>query len=313
MKNKNHNMKALIVGCGSIGTRHLHNLKTLGFSDIAICDEDKKRIDELSEKYKVKKFHDLDSALSFEPNFSIICTYPNSHTKLASMCIDANSHVFIEKPISSDINGVEHMVRKADAKKLKVAVGYNLRFDPGLNLLKKNMKKNKIFQPLSILSEWGHNIKWWRPGTDFKNHYILQKGSGIILDDSHEYDYVRWLLDDEVESVYCQTRKSMSIKTQTESIAAIVMKFKRGTIATFVIDYMRPYYERRCHVIGEKGDLKWEFMPKSGSWKEYGAKANSTVTSRFVNHAKIQTQNFGVKLNDMYINEITDFINSITD
>ena len=154
MKNKNHDMKGLIIGCGSIGSRHLHNLKTLGFSNVAICDEDKQKVHKLSKKYNIKKFYDLDSALSsFEPDFSIICTYPDSHVKLASSCIDFDSHVFIEKPISSNLNGVERMLKKADAKNLKVVVGYNLRFDAGLNLLKKNIKKNQISTPMSILSE----------------------------------------------------------------------------------------------------------------------------------------------------------------
>jgi predicted dehydrogenase len=312
MKNKSFDLNALIVGCGSIGTRHLHNLKSLGLSNIAIYDENKTKLNKLSKEYGVIKFNSLDSALSiFKPDFSIICTYPSSHVKLALSCINFNSHVFIEKPLSSNLYGVEHMLKKADGKNLKIAVGYNLRFDMGLNLLKRNIKKNIDPIPLSILSEWGHNIKWWKPGTNFKNHYILQKGNGIILDDSHEYDYVRWLLDDDVDSVYCQTRKSKKIKTETESIASIILKFKKGTIATFVIDYMRPYYERKCHVICENGDLKWNYVPKNGSWKQYGAKATSSVNSRFLNHKKTKTENFIVRLNDMYLNEIDDFINSI--
>jgi len=312
MKNKNSDLKGLIIGCGSIGSRHLHNLKSLGFSNIAIYDENKMKLNTLSKKYDVIKFDNLKSALDiFKPDFSIICTYPSSHVKLTLLCINSNSHVFIEKPLSSNLNGVEQMLKKADRKNLKIAVGYNLRFDMGLNLLKKNIHKDTDPVPMSILSEWGHNIKWWKPGTDFKNHYILQKGNGIILDDSHEYDYVRWLLNDDVSSVYCQTRKSKKIKTQTESIASIILKFKKGTIATFVIDYMRPYYERKCHVIGENGDFKWNYVPKNGSWKQYEAKATSSVDSRFLTHKKTKTENFTVKLNDMYLNEIKDFTNSI--
>ena len=303
-------MKGLIIGCGSIGARHLHNLKSIGINNIAICDTDSKKVDELSKKYTTKKFYDLESALTFEPDFSLICTYASSHTETALSCINANSHVFIEKPLSSEINGVEKMLKRADAKKLKVAVGYNLRFDPGLNLLKSKLKNSTISNPLSIFSEWGHHIKMWRPGTNFKNHYVLKKGSGIILDDSHEYDYVRWLLDDEVHSVYCQTRKIKSIKTQTESIASMILRFKKGVIANFVIDYVRPSYERRCHIIGEKGDLKWEYTPKQGSWKEYNAKANSSVIVNILGHQRQQTK-FLIKTNDMYRNEIKDFVNSI--
>src|SRR5256885_5918631 len=135
MKNTISNMKGLIIGCGSIGTRHLHNLKKIGVRDIAICDEDKKKVDDLAKKYDTKKFYDLNSALTFEPDFSIVSTYPSSHTKIASYCISVNSHVFIEKPISSNLNGFKEMLKKADTQKLKLAVGYNLRYNPGLKFI----------------------------------------------------------------------------------------------------------------------------------------------------------------------------------
>ena len=313
MKNHLSNMKGLIIGCGSIGQRHLHNLKKIGIKNIAICDKDKKRVNELSKKYNTPKFYDLNSALSFEPDFSVICTYPNSHLQIASACIDMNSHIFIEKPISSDLRGIEMMLKRAHVKRLQVAVGYNLRFDPGLCLLKKKLMKSEISKVLSIFSQWGHNIKLWRPGTDYKNHYVLKKGSGIILDDSHEYDYIRWLLNDDVESIYCQTRKITSIKTETESLAAIILKFKKGIIANLVIDYVRPKYERTCQIIGEKGDMKWEYAVKEKNWKNYGVLANSTVTTSFVGSKSALRKNFVVKSNEMYVNEIKNFIHSVTE
>src|SRR5206468_4742430 len=72
---------ALPICCGSIGTRHLHNLKKIGVRDIAICDEDKKKVDDLAKKYDTKKFYDLNSALTFEPDFSIVSTYPSSRSE----------------------------------------------------------------------------------------------------------------------------------------------------------------------------------------------------------------------------------------
>ena len=311
MTNSIANMKGLIIGCGSIGERHLHNLKKIGIREIAIYDKDKKRVNELSIKYKVQKFHNLDSALSIKPDFSLICTYPNSHLEIANTCVDANSHIFIEKPISSNLIGVERMLKKARSKKLQVAVGYNLRFEKGLSLIKKKLQSSIISTPLTIFGEWGHNIKLWKPGTDYRNHYVLKKGSGIILDDSHEYDYFRWLLGDDVKSVYCQTKKISSIRTETESIATIILKFRKGTIASLVIDYIRPNYERRCHIIGEKGDLKWEYIPIGSGWRNYDTKAHSKVTTNFVQHKSIMHNNFIVKSNDMYILEVQNFVHSI--
>ena len=93
--------------------------------------------------------------------------------------------------------------------------------------------QKEIGKPLSILIKFGHNIKFWKPGTNYRNHYILKKGGGIILDDSHEYDYLGWLFDDEIKSVYCQTQKTNSIKTETESFASMILKTKKGLIDAY--------------------------------------------------------------------------------
>jgi len=308
MKNSILNKRALIIGCGSIGERHLHNLKNLGFYNIAIFDKDKSKTKAISKKFKTKSFYNLKSSLSFNPDFSIICTTPKSHLYLANECIMIGSHVFIEKPLSNNLDKVDKILKKADSKKLKVAVGYNLRFDKGLNFIKKTLKKEKVF-PLSILSQWGHNIKFWKQGTDYKSHYILKKNGGIVLDDSHEYDYLRWLLDDEVVSVYSQTKKTTTIKTQTESIAAIILKFRKGTIASILMDYVRPNYERTSHIISEKGDVRWSFVPKKGSWKNYKSKAFSNVTMNLFN--KSIRKKFLINTNDMYLAEISDFLQCI--
>jgi predicted dehydrogenase len=311
MKHPSNKLKALVIGCGSIGERHLHNLKKIGIKNIAIFDMDRKKVETLSRKYLTQKFDSLESALSFKPDFSVICTYPSSHLEIANQCINHGSHIFIEKPISSNIIGVQSLLKKADSRKLKVTVGYNLRFDPALLMIKGKLSRFEISRPLSISSEWGHNIKLWRPGKKYQNHYILRKGSGIILDDSHEYDYMRWLLDDEIQSVYCQTMQSNSIKTETESLAIMMFKFRKGTIGNLVIDYMRPNYERKCQIIGEKGSLKWNFSIQNGSWKNYNNKANSSITTILLENHVNKNNTFRIRSNDMYIYEMRNFVQSI--
>ena len=301
----------MIIGCGSIGERHLYNLKNLGIENISIFDTDSKRLSSLSKKYSVKQFSNLESALSSKPNFSIICTFPNSHLQIANYCIKSNSNIFIEKPISSDILGVIKMLNSAKSKRLKVAVGYNLRFDKGLNLLKQKLQQRKIGRPLSIMIKFGHNIKFWRPGTNYKNHYILKKGGGIILDDSHEYDYLRWLFEDEIKSVYCQTRKTSNIKTETESFASITLKSKKGLVANLNVDYLRPSYERGCYIIGEKGSLQWDYNLTKPSWSTYSQKVNSKVTLQLLSKPSTVVFNNIVKVNDMYVKEIQNFLESI--
>lgn len=304
-------LKCIVIGGGSIGERHIHNLKKIGLENIAVVDKNKKKIDKLSKKYSIKKFYNLNSAWSFEPDFSLICTWSDSHISLANSCIKNNSHVFIEKPISSNLVGVNQLLKKARSKKLKIAVGYNMRFEKGLTLLKEKLRHLEIGSPISIHSQWGNNISNWIHPDSKKNHYVLEKGGGVILDDSHEYDYIRWLLNDEVKSVYCQTNNSTKMKTKTDSLASIILKFKKGCVASLVIDFVRPTYERTCHIIGEKGDLKWNYLRGNPS-KNFQTKANSTVTTRLLKNGKSCSKHFNLKVNDLYFSEINNFITSIT-
>jgi len=308
---KNYDISGLIIGCGSIGERHLYNLKKIGINNLSVFDKNKLQAEKISKKYKIKKFNDIHSSLDSKPTFSIISTFPSSHIELANLCIDANSHLFIEKPISSDMNGVERLLRRSRLKKLKVAIGYNMRFERGLQTVKKKLADYEIGLPLTLSIQWGHNIKFWRPGKNYKDHYVLKKGGGIVLDDSHEYDYVRWLLDDDVKSVYAQTKKINSIKTKTDSLSAFILKFKKGTIASFMIDYVRPQYERKCQIIGEKGDLKWQLIPQPSSWKDYNSMASTYIETRFIHKRKNTHHQFNFKMNTMYSEEIHDFVKSI--
>jgi predicted dehydrogenase len=311
MKGDLKNLSGLIIGCGSIGERHLYNLKNLGIENLCVFDSNKDKSLEISDKYSVKSFLDLDSALQSKPTFSVISTFPETHLKIANLCIKNDSNVLIEKPISSKIQGISNMLNNAKTKKLKVAVGYNFRFDKGLNNLRNQINNNIIGRPISILIKFGYNIQFWRPGLNFKNHYILKEGGGIILDDSHEYDYLRWLLKDKIDSMFCQTSNRSKIKTKTESFATMTLKSKTGILANINIDYLRPKYERGCYIIGEKGSLKWDYKMIKSSKKNYNQKANSKVTLQILSKpSKIIFEN-QVKINDMYILEIKDFIDSI--
>jgi|TARA_B110000438_G_scaffold300360_1_gene352578 predicted dehydrogenase len=311
MKKKIQNLAGLVIGCGSIGRRHINNLKNLGVKNLSVFDKDKKLLDDVSKKYSIKKFDNLQTALSFKPDFSVICTFPKSHIQIANQCLKYNSNILIEKPLSSDLKGITTMLNNAKSKNLKVAVGYNLRFDKGLILLKQQIQKKLIGKPISIMSKFGHNIQFWRPGTDYKNHYILQKGSGIILDGSHEYDYLRWLFEDEIETVYCQTQKNCNIKTETESFASMILKFKKGLVANVNIDYLRPTYQRGCYILGEKGSLRWEYNLTKSAWSNYSQKVNSKITLQLISKSSNTIFNNKVQVNDMYVSEMKNFIESI--
>jgi len=308
---KFENINCLVIGSGSIGSRHAYNLKKLGIKNISIFDKNNSVSKKISESLKINHHPTFDSALSSNPDLCLVCTYPSTHIEIAKQCLKKNAHIFIEKPISSNIVNVNSLLTKAKQKKLKIGIGYNLRFDPGLLNIRKKIQLNSLGKIHTISVQWGNHIKNWQPGTDFHEHYILKEGGGIILDDSHEYDYLRWILDDEVDSVYCQTNKTSSFKTKSESSASIILRFKKGTITNLLLDYVRPNYERNCHIIGEKGSIKWENHSLThSSWNKFNSRSFSKVVTTNLKN-KTKTDLFKFKTNQLYIQELNHFLNSL--
>lgn len=280
-------MKLLIIGCGSIGERHLRNLRALGIKEIIVSDTDKERLSCTVRKYGIKlSFPDFRRALNERIDAALICTPPDSHLAIALEIIDYGAHVFMEKPISNSLNGIEGLVGKSKKKKLAVMVGYNLRFDSGLRLVKKILSRGQIGNILSARAEFGQYLPYWRPWQDYRKSYTAREscGGGIIFDASHEIDYLRWLLG-EVKEVACFSGRVSKLDVDAEDTAEIMLRFKKGTIAGIHLDFVRHDYSRNCELIGEKGTIIWDY-PKNyvkvysagkKRWQAFNTEGDSNV------------------------------------
>jgi predicted dehydrogenase len=83
-------------------------------------------------------------------------------------------------------------------------------------------------------------------------------GGGIILDASHEIDYVRWLLG-EVKSVYCAADHLSSLEVDVEDTASLILRLRDGAIAEVHLDCVQRGYARSCKVIGDAGTVVWDY------------------------------------------------------
>ena len=292
-------MKFLIIGCGSIGRRHAKNLKELGEEVIGtdIVPDNRKWIEE---NLGIKTFEELKDALSKEkPDAALVCTPPHLHVLIAKQALAAKAHVFIEKPISHDGKGVDALLKFAAKRKKIIAVGYNLRFHKGIAKLKELVDSGAIGRVVSARILFGQYLPLWRPTQDYRKSYTASKsmGGGIILDDSHEIDYARWLMGEVVE-VGCIAAKVSNLEVETEDTADMTLKFKSGSIAQIHMDFVRQDYARNCELIGEKGTIKWDYT--------------KAVIEIYRAETK-QTETIDVKCepNEMYVDEMKQFIECI--
>jgi predicted dehydrogenase len=254
-------MRILVVGCGSIGQRHIHNLIRIGGNDIAVCDSNKELLSTVTLALKIKdKFASLDDALKQQFDAVTVCTPSAFHVPAALAAVQKGYPVFIEKPLSNSLTGVQELLQAADKSKIPVMVGFNLRFHPCLQKIKQFLNENKIGKKINIRVQVGQFLPDWHPTQDYRKSYSAQKalGGGIILDAVHEIDYVRWFMG-EVEQIFCYAGKLSNLEIDTEDNAEILLKFKSQAIGEIHMDYIQRSYNRSCEIIGDEGTITWNF------------------------------------------------------
>ena len=294
------NYRALVVGCGSIGRRHAKNLKSLGLQGLAFCDTNAEALQQCRKDVEGELFSNYGEALeNFKPSIVLVCTPPVCHVEEALLALRARAHVFIEKPLSHESSGVEILIAEARRHDRSVQIGYNLRFHPGLQILKELIDSGKIGRVLWLNVEAGQYLPDWRPWQNYRESYSARKelGGGIILDGSHELDYVCWLLGRPTE-VSCRAEHLSGLDVDVEDSAWIYLTFPERRRAELHLDFVQRTYTRTCKVVAEGGTALWDFTSQEVRW--FSAEQPGWQSIPYV-----------FEVNDMYVAEMRHFLESL--
>ena len=290
-----------VIGCGSIGNRHINNLmslkKKLSISKIFIYDSNKKNIDKyiLNPLIEVcKKEKEL-----FIKSSAVIISSPNHlHSKHALEAVRNNCNILIEKPFSHNLKLVNQIVSIAKKKKLIVMTGYMLRYYQPFIEAKKIIETNKLGKIYFAQINCGIYLPNWRPHLDYRNNYGSKKsqGGGVILDIIHEINYARWFFGN-FKSISSYIKKLSNLEINTEDFASINLISKKNVFINLTLDYLNQAYNRNFNIVGEKGTMRWNFLTHN---LEIFLKRNKSWKSI------IQLNNYD--FNETYKKEISNFI-----
>ena len=261
------NPSILVVGCGSIGTRHIRNLRSLGLESTAVCDSDPEQLSSAVSEFGVAGYDNLEKALdSVSPEVVLVCTPPYLHIRQAMAAVLRGAHIFVEKPLSHSLEGIQELLDESSGRKRIVQVGYNFRFHPGLQKVKSLLEEGAIGRVLWARAECGQYLPDWRPERDYRRSYTgsRSEGGGIILDGSHEIDYMRWLLGEAVQ-VYCLADTLSDLQVDTEDTASMVLRFASGCLGEIHLDFVQRKRIRSCKIVGTEGTIRWDHLEGSVS------------------------------------------------
>lgn len=284
-----------VIGCGSIGKRHTRNLLALGEKDIVAFDPRAERRDEAA-ALGVSVLSSLEAVLDLDPHAVVVASPTKVHVEHALAAAQRGCHLFIEKPISDEHDpALDRLVDVVREKRLVSLVGCNLRFHPGLQLVKRMLEESRVGTVVTARAEFGHYLPSWHPSEDYRQGYSARRdlGGGVILDAIHELDYLRWLMG-EIASVAALAGHLSHIEIDTEDTASILLRFANGSFGEVHLDYVQRAYTRSCEVIGDQGTIAWEFTRSevrlfsaaSQVWEVYPGAAGWTTNQMYLDEMR---------------------------
>ena len=250
-------MKFLIAGLGSIGRRHLNNLHALGQHDILLYRTHRSTIPD-QDLINIPVETNLEDALTHKPDAVIISNPTSLHMDVAIPAAEAGCHIFLEKPISNTLERVDEFQSIVTRQAIKVFVGFQFRFHPGLMKARQMLLEGAIGRPLSLRAHWGEYLPNWHPWEDYRIGYSARPdlGGGVILSLCHPLDYLRWMVGD-VSAIWSFSGKISDLEIQVEDTAEIGLRFQNGVIGSVHLNYTQLPASHRLEIVGTNGTICW--------------------------------------------------------
>ena len=276
-------MKYALIGCGRISTNHVQAAVSNNFEFVAVCDLIPEHMEDVLMKHglendtTIRRYTDYKNMIE-ENDIDLIsiATESGLHADIALYCIEHGIHVIIEKPMAMCMQDAEKIINLSKKRGVKVAACHQNRFNIAVQKMREALESNRFGK----LSHGSIHVRWNRN----KNYYTQapwrgtwkQDGGALMNQCIHGIDLLRWMLGDEVESVYGVTRQQFHDYLEAEDVGLAVIKFKNGASATIegTTNVYPKNLEETLYLFGENGTVKlggkstnnidvWEFSKET--------------------------------------------------
>ena len=309
-------MNILILGLGSIGQRHLRNLRKIDkkinfyavrkkFFTPHLDNKNKVIKGDIKKKYNIMYLKNLDQInkdrLSIDAAF--VCTPSKFHIDEAIWLAKNNINIFVEKPLGDsfrNLDKLKNLLRKKS--NLKHMMGYQLKFNPIILKLEDLLSKKIIGDIYYLDIHHGEHINDFHPYEDYKHSYAAKKslGGGVVLTQIHEIDYMLFLFDKyKIVTKSYISRKVSDLQIDVEdtlSAQFIMRDGKRNLICQLHTNFYEKPKRRQINIIGKKGKIFCDL--------------NKGIISIFRN-GKVRKILFNFDRNEIFMKQVKYFLNCI--
>jgi predicted dehydrogenase len=266
----------LIVGCGSIGERHLRCLLKTGRASVTACETNAALRDKISNEHKVPVSANLEETLQ-QNRFDgiVIATPAQTHVELAQACLQTGAGLLVEKPLSTGFDGVAELECELRQRKSFFGVGYIYRFAPAVKQAHEFIAGGTLGKPLHASVVCGQHFPTFRPAYREIYYTRHETGGGAIQDAlTHLVNAIEWFLGPTTQ-VFCDAKHQALEGIEVEDTVNAIARNGNALVSYSLNQFQAPN-EITFQIHCERGSLKvelheqrWGVFAKSGSAWEF--------------------------------------------
>ena len=240
-------MKVLLIGFGSIGKRHYEVLsKTSQIQQIDLVTKQNVEDNICYENLEI-----IENINQYD--YFVIASETNKHFEQLDFLEKnvKNKLIFCEKPLFESKQDLK-------IKNNKVFIGYVLRFHPLLEKLSEFIKNENI---ILVNAKCGQYLPSWRPNSDYRDCYSSKKdqGGGVLLDLSHEIDYVQWLCG-QINELQSYQVKISDLEINSDDLTMLIGKTDKNIFVNISIDYISKITHRKLLIETFENSYELDFI-----------------------------------------------------
>ena len=243
----NKQLNVAVVGLGYWGPNRLRVLSDLSNVNVSwICDADASRLQKASRRYSsVRATTDLDVILADPAVEAVVLATPVfTHHALATRCLSAGKHVFIEKPLAASSGEAYDLVDLAESKDLVLFCGHTFLYSPPVKTVKEILDRGELGE-IHFISSSRVNLGPYRSDVS------------VIFDlGPHDLSILRYWLGVMPSQVGAVGRDA--IQEGIADVAFINLVFPDGLLAHVELSWLAPSKLRRTVIVGSEKMLIYE-------------------------------------------------------
>jgi predicted dehydrogenase len=224
----------------------------------------------------------LDDVVAFEPDAVFLAGPATTRVDVLRQIGPLNVPVFIEKPLAHTLGDAVVVVELLGPALERSQLGYNLRFSESLIAFRDLVREGRYGRVLRFNAETAQYLPDWRPDKDYRETVSARAelGGGVLLELSHELDYLRWIFG-EWDWVSAWTGTTSSLEIDVEDTALVTIGIDGGQASTQVVgqlslDFVRRDKTRTVTAVCEGGTLRWDGI--AGTVAVYDASESRSET-----------------------------------